>query len=322
VTDEVDGSDVLAGTLVCGSRSFAIRDGIPHMMSHEDETLNAEEQREYDYYQTNSQDYDAIINWMFESFYEDEDRVREGMVDLLRAQPGGRVLETGCGTCRDSTRIALRLGPTGELFLQDLSPAMVRIGRERMRSLAAREASARPEFFVGNATRLPFEDNYFDAAFHFGGLNLFADKAAAIKEMARVVKVGGRVVFGDESLAPWLRSTTYGKILMNSNSIYRSETPIELLPEVAADVGLRWIIGQAYYVIDFVVSEGPPRLDLDKPILGARGGTHRSRYYGSLEGVTPETKQLAVRAARESGISLHDWLERAVHHAATELKRS
>ena len=108
---------------------------------------------------------------------------------------------------------------------------MVKIGRERMRSLAAREASARAEFFVGNATRLPFEDNYFDAAFHFGGLNLFADKAAAIKEMARVVKVGGRVVFGDESLAPWLRSTTYGKILMNSNSIYRSETPIELLPE-------------------------------------------------------------------------------------------
>jgi ubiquinone/menaquinone biosynthesis C-methylase UbiE len=282
-----------------------------------DEVLSEVEWREQSYYENNSQDYDAIIRWMFESFYEDEDRVREGMVDVLKPEGSSRILETGCGTCLDSFRIARRLGPGGELFLQDFSPHMLRLGRERMRMLAASEPMPRLDFFLGNATRLPFPDGYFDGAFHFGGLNCFSDKAAAIREMARVVKIGGRVVFGDESLAPWLRSTTYGKILLNSNALYRSETPIDLLPDSAREAGLQWIIGQAYYLIHFVVGQGPPPLDLDKPILGARGGTHRTRYYGVLEGVTPEAKDMALRAARESGVSMHQWLDRAVRDAAS-----
>lgn len=318
--EEQSGADVISGDLSAQSRRYRIHDGIPHLICFDDERMTEAEQREYAYYQSNSRSYNEVMDWLFESFYEDENRVREQIVDMLELKLGDSVLETGCGTCRDSTRIASRIGSEGCFFLQDLSPEMLAIGRERMRADSVNGNFPILEFFVGNATRLPFPDGHFNAAFHFGGLNLFSDKQLAIREMARVVKPGGKVVVGDESVAPWLRDTTYGRILLNSNSLYQHSIPIDLLPEQARDVSLRWIIGNAFYVIEFRVGEGAPAVDLDKPILGFRGGTHRSRYYGSLEGVTIEAKEMAHQAARTSGLSLHEWLDRAVRsHAATDV---
>jgi hypothetical protein len=146
---------------------------------------------------------------------------------------------------------------------------------------------------------------------------LFTDQALAIAEMARVVRVGGKVVFGDEGVAPWLREKPHGQILMNSNRLYKYTPPMDKLPECASDACVRWFLGNAYYTIDFRVGDGPPRLDLDLPVLGRRGGTHRTRHYGVLEGVTPEAKAMAERAAKASGLSMHEWLDRAVRTAAT-----
>jgi ubiquinone/menaquinone biosynthesis C-methylase UbiE len=313
--ETADAADVRSGRLVGAGRSYPIQDGIPHLIDWSAESFSPEEEREHAYYQATSDGYDAVMDWVFRSFYEDEAAFRGKMVDLLELKPGSRVLETGAGTCRDSVHIGRRVGTTGELFVQDLSSHMLSIGRER---LAQAGAMPRAEFFVGNAARLPFPDHSFDAAFHFGGINLFTDRAKAIAEMARVVRVGGKVVFGDEGLAPWLRNSTYGDILQNSNKLYRYSPPLELLPECARDAGVRWLLGGAYYVIDFRVGEGPPPLDLDLPILGRRGGTHRTRYYGALEGVTLEAKALAEQAAQASGLSLHEWLDRAVRSAAKE----
>ena len=258
------------------------------------------------------------MDWVYKSFYEDEESVRSKVIDLLELNPAVRVLETGAGTCRDSVHILRRLGAEGELYAQDLSPQMLVLGRKRVEeSKTGRGPRPRTEFFVGNAAHLPFPDGFFDSAFHFGGINLFTDRKAAIAEMARVVRVGGKVVFGDEGVAPWLRQTLHGEILMNSNKLYRFEPPMECLPECARDAAVRWFLGNAYYMVDFRVADGPPRLDLDLPIVGRRGGTHRTRYYGALEGVTVEAKALAEKAARDSGFTLHEWLDRAVRAAAT-----
>ena len=52
---------------------------------------------------------------------------------------------------------------------------------------------------MGNAECLPFKDKSFDVVFHFGGINFFNDRAAAIREMIRVAKPGTKFVIGDEN---------------------------------------------------------------------------------------------------------------------------
>jgi ubiquinone/menaquinone biosynthesis C-methylase UbiE len=318
VESAANGSAVLSGTLVSGGgRSYPIEDGIAFLIDPQDELLGEEEKRENAYYQATSQAYDDILDWVFRSFHEDEETVRGKMIGLLELKPNARVLETGAGTCRDSVHIARGLGADGEFYVQDLSSRMLALGRERLESGGGRPPSrCRKEYFVGNAANLPFPDGFFDAAFHFGGLNLFTDKKKTIAEMARVVRVGGKVVFGDEGVAPWLRGTPHGDILMNSNKLYCYTAPLDCLPQTARDAGVRWLLGEAYWLIDFRVADGPPLLDLDLPILGRRGGSHRTRYYGVLEGVTVEAKQMAEKAAQESGLTLHEWLDRAVRAAA------
>ena len=278
--------DVIAGHLVAeGGLKYPIFDGIPHLILAERESYSAEEEREREYYEATARTYDAVIDWLFASFYEDEEAVRSEMVDLLDLSPSSRVLEVGAGTCRDTVQIARRLADDGVLFVQDLSPGMLTIGRDRMHDARGDGAwPGRLEFFIGNAVHLPFADGALDATFHFGGLNLFTDKERALAEMARVVKPGGKVVVGDEGIAPWLREREFGKTLMTSNALYQHEAPLDLLPESARDVSVRWLLGSAFWVIAFTVGEGPPALDLDLPIPGGRGGTHRTRNEARLQG--------------------------------------
>jgi ubiquinone/menaquinone biosynthesis C-methylase UbiE len=267
---------------------YAIDAGVARLIDFSRESFSDVEEREIKFYEEAAANYDPIMEWVFRSFYENEDEVRESMVDALRIPPDGVILETGCGTCRDSMRIAHRLGANGRLYLQDLSLNMLRIGKERIDGMRRQgQISCGVEFFSGNALTLPFPDAFFDAAFHFGGINLFGNKTEAVAEMARVVRKRGRVVFGDEGLAPWLRETEYGKILLNSSALYAYQAPIEVVPPLAREVSVTWMIGNAYYLVAFTVGEGTPPLDLDLPILGRRGGTHRTRYYGAPAGVTP-----------------------------------
>jgi hypothetical protein len=50
-----------------------------------------------------------------------------------------------------------------------------------------------------------------------------------------------------------------------------------------------------------------------------RGGTHKTRYYGNLEGVRPETKELAIRAREALGVSMHEWLDSVVEKEALKV---
>jgi SAM-dependent methyltransferase len=152
-----------------------------------------------------------------------------------------------------------------------------------MLRVARRKLAGSPvpvELVLSNASYLPFADAVFDAAFHFGGINTFGEVRRAIDELTRVVASGGRVVFGDEGIAPWLREKLLGRILVNANPLYAHRPPVEQLPPNALDVRLHWILGNAFYLVEYRVGDGPPPVDLDLPIPGPRGGTLRSRYYG------------------------------------------
>jgi ubiquinone/menaquinone biosynthesis C-methylase UbiE len=265
-----------------GGLEYAVVDGVAHLIHPERESYGPEEARDNEFYEATAGDYDAAVDWVFRSFFADEADVRGRIVDLLELEPSHRVLETGAGTCRDTVVIAERLGPQGELFVQDLSPNMLSIGRARVADAGLLDGShGRTDFYVGNAAHLPFPDGFFDAAYHFGGINYFTDRRRALAEMTRVVRVGGKVVVGDEGIAPWLHETEQAAILTASHPPYANAAPIDCLPTVAQDVHVRWLMGNAFYAVDFRVGDGPPRADLDLPIPTGRGGTHRTRYLGT-----------------------------------------
>jgi ubiquinone/menaquinone biosynthesis C-methylase UbiE len=314
---EADSDCVNHGELVSDNgTTYTIRDGIPNFIppGHLSE-IEKETQVEYDF--VADEIYDNAVDWLFQSFYEDENLVREKMIDLLGINVDSRVLEVGCGTGRDSFRIAKMLGEKGVLFLQDLSRNMVLKTWQRMTNDYDKLGlSCELNYFVSNATYLPFPDDHFDAVFHFGGFNNFGDSKKTLEEFSRIAKKGGKVVFGDESLPPWLEGSTFGEIICTNNPLFRHKVPLWCLPESCREVTLRWILGNCFYLIDYRVGDAPPKLNLDLPHKGRRGGTMRTRYYGQLEGVTPETKKMAQEAAEKRGISLHDWLDKLVKEAA------
>jgi ubiquinone/menaquinone biosynthesis C-methylase UbiE len=309
--------DVNHGKLVSNDGTiYPIQDGIP-IFIFPDQLSETEKktQDEYDY--VADEIYDNAVDWLFQSFYENEDIIREKMVDLLDINPDSRVLEIGCGTGRDSFRIAQRLGEKGIFFLQDLSSNMVIKTRQRLKNNYNKlRLSCELHYFVSSATYLPFPDNYFDAVFHFGGFNNFNNPKQTLEEFSRVIRKGGKVVFGDESLPPWLEGTTFGELVCTNNPLFRHKVPLQYLPDSCRDVTLRWILGSCFYLIDYRVGDGPPPLNLDLPHKGRRGGTMKTRYYGQLEGVTLEAKKLAQEAAAKRGLSLHHWLDQLVREGA------
>jgi SAM-dependent methyltransferase len=315
------GSDVVGGVLVAADgRRYPIESGIPHFASAEMLTgIESQMRAEYDGVAEGI--YDAAIDWQFESFYEDEDAVRESLIDMLSLRADSRILEVGCGSGRDSRRLARRLDERGRLFMQDLSANMVEVCRRKIEEAAkTKELQGGREYSVSKASQLPFPDDFFDAVFHFGGFNQFGDLEKAAGEFARVTKPAGRILYGDEAVAPWLKGSEFDRIVTTNNPLFSAEIPLRSVPPCARDVTIRWIVGNCFYVIAFSKGDGPPPLNLDLPHKGRRGGTMRTRYYGQLEGVTTEAKTLAREAAAKAGVSLHEWLDQLVkRHAAREI---
>lgn len=305
-----DQDHVLSGwlTSACGRR-YAINNGIPDLTFPP--VLHPTEQKSRAFYDQRAEIYDKFLHLTFETFWEDETATRNKMIDTLELKPHHRVLEVSCGSGRDSALLAQRLDASGELYLQDISLPMLEKCVERMAGV-----DVPIDYSLSNGSYLPFPDGYFDAVYHFGGLGEFGDVKRALKEFARVTKVGGRVLVGDESMPPWLRGTRFAQILTATNPQFNAPLPLQEMPVEAREVRLRWVIGGVFYLIDFVVGDGEPTGNFNYEIPGPRGGTHLTRVDGQLEGVKPETKTLALEAMQKSGKSMHAWLDDVVKAAA------
>jgi ubiquinone/menaquinone biosynthesis C-methylase UbiE len=314
--EKIEGKNVISGWLVReDGKKYRIQEGVPDLVFPQE--LEMEQGATLDYYEEVANIYDDVADLSFRIQFVDEARARKAFVERLKLSPSSRVLELACGTGRDSINIANFLDEGGQLFLQDLSSSML---RQCVKKLSKTRVAV--EFSTGNACYLPFPDNYFDAVFSFGGLGVFGDVRRSLREMVRVSKVGANVVVGDESMAPWLYETEYGRILLNNNPLFKNTLPLADLPVEARNVSLQWVVGGVYYLIEFEVGVGEPQADFDLEIPGKRGGSLRSRYYGKLEGVTPEAHKLAQKARDKSGKSMHQWLDEVVRDSANrELKK-
>lgn len=108
-------------------------------------------------------------------------------------QPGQQVVDVGSGAGFDSLIAARMVGPHGQVIGVDMTPAML----EKARRSAASAGLANVEFREGYAETLPVLDSWADVVISNGVLNLAPDKIAALTEMARALKPGGRLQIGD-----------------------------------------------------------------------------------------------------------------------------
>jgi ubiquinone/menaquinone biosynthesis C-methylase UbiE len=123
----------------------------------------------------------------------DRQRLKAIIAERLSLSSGDRVLDVGCGTGDDVRMLAPLVGPDGHVIGIDASETMISVARDRSR------ASSLPvEFAVGEASKLDFSDNTFSACrCETVLMHLDGEPARAIAEMARVTRVGGRVVVSD-----------------------------------------------------------------------------------------------------------------------------
>ena len=228
--------------------------------------LLAEDAREQYLYDraAEHQRYDPGVSWVFQTLnHSDEAATRQFMISLLALKPGMTVIEVGAGTGKDSALIIDQIAPGGTAVLSDLSPGMLRLATAKLKS-----DEVDVHFMLANGSYLPFADDTFDALFHFGGINTFSERKRAFEEMTRVVKPGGKVVIGDESIAPWLRQTPTYSTLLKANPLFRAEVPLEDVPVNAVDFKLHWIFGNAFYVMEYTVAAQAPQVDVELPMPG------------------------------------------------------
>src|ERR671920_491149 len=112
-------------------------------------------------------------------------RWRARAADLADLKPGDSALDVATGTGDLALELKRRVGEDGEVIGSDFSERMLELAREKAPGL---------RFEHGNALDLPYEEDSFDAATVGFGARNFSDLAQGLREMARVVRPGGRVV--------------------------------------------------------------------------------------------------------------------------------
>ena len=125
-------------------------------------------------------------------------------VATAQVKKGDRVLDLAGGTGDIAALLKSRVGDAGELVLGDINGSMLRVGRDRMTNRGNVRGF---EYVQCNAQELPFPDASFDLVTIAFGLRNVTDKDAALREMLRVLKVGGqaRVLEFSQVTAEWFR---------------------------------------------------------------------------------------------------------------------
>ena len=110
-------------------------------------------------------------------------------VMVANVQPGQRVLDIAGGTGDLALAFAKKVGPMGQVVHTDINEAMLRTGRDRLLDAGVILPTA-----VCDAEQLPFESGQFDLVSVAFGLRNMTHKDAALREMARVLKPGGKLL--------------------------------------------------------------------------------------------------------------------------------
>lgn len=138
-------------------------------------------------------------------------------------QPGETVLDLGSGGGFDCFLAAKKVGLSGKVIGVDMTPEMI----ERARDNARRGGYVNVEFRLGEIEALPIADASVDVVISNCVINLVPDKARVFREIARVLKPGGRIMVSDmvleRPLPDWVRESAQGYVACVSGAVLREE---------------------------------------------------------------------------------------------------
>ena len=119
---------------------------------------------------------------------------RSRAADLAALSPGDRVLDVATGTGDLALELSGRVAPGGQVVASDFSERMLELARAKASARLGADEGVGLRFEFANALSLPHADDEFDAATVGFGARNFSDLDTGLREMARVVRPGGRVV--------------------------------------------------------------------------------------------------------------------------------
>jgi demethylmenaquinone methyltransferase/2-methoxy-6-polyprenyl-1,4-benzoquinol methylase len=171
-------------------------------------------------------------------------------IELLRLQPGDRVLDVPTGTGANLPHLIERIGPTGEVCAIDYSKGMLAKARSKVRDAGWTNVT----LIEADARRIDAQmvgENQFDAAICILGLSVVPDWAEVFERMFAQVRPGGRVAVMDLYLNGKRSSgaaNTYYKVLAKADQRRRFWEPLEQHVDDLETIDHNWWGGVARVV--------------------------------------------------------------------------
>jgi demethylmenaquinone methyltransferase/2-methoxy-6-polyprenyl-1,4-benzoquinol methylase len=184
-------------------------------------------------------------------------------IALSGVRAGDRVLDVAAGSGDLSRAFARRVGPTGQVWATDINGSMLAVGRDRLQDQGLLCPAVQCD-----AEKLPFPDGTFDCVSVAFGLRNMTRKDAALAEMARVLRPGGRLLV--------LEFSKVWKALEKPYDLYSFKVLPWLGDKVARD-------GEAYRYLAESIRMHPDQEALKG--MMERAGLERVEYFNLSAGV-------------------------------------
>ncbi len=182
---------------------------------------------------------------------------RERAADRAELRPGNAALDLCCGTGDLALELRARVGPSGRVVGADFSERMLELANEK----AAARGLSDVTFEWADALELPYSDASFDALTVGFGVRNLADLDTGAREMARVLKPGGRLVILEITQPQQPPLSTFFRVWF--------DRLVPLLGKVAGDA-------EAYSYLPESVRNFPPPAGLAE--IMDRAGLENIRY--------------------------------------------